>query len=159
MRRFFATKAAETNGRRWGRGRECGGRWGRGQHAVWAILPDNHLTVHFLFVCTRFFPDVTLRMRIHSLTRVPSKVLASSIHSLAHKSKAWLFIDSVFPVRLAAWELAILSIPCPLHKHSSINPVFDISSAIFAKNVSLPHSQSLYHKCTHMNLNPSLSNV
>ncbi|KAH9997539.1 exonuclease [Russula vinacea] len=43
-------------------------------------------------------------MRIHSLSRVPSKVLASSIHSLAHKSKAWLFIDSVFPVKFAAWD-------------------------------------------------------
>ncbi|KAN0124028.1 RNA12 domain containing protein [Russula decolorans] len=43
-------------------------------------------------------------MRIHSLSRVPSKVLASSIHSLAHKSNAWLFIDSVFPVKLAAWD-------------------------------------------------------
>src|SRR5258708_439329 len=59
MRRFFATKAAETNRRRWGGGRECGRRWGRGQHVVRAILPGHPLNVLFLFVCVRFFPDVT----------------------------------------------------------------------------------------------------
>jgi len=56
-------------------------------------------------------------MRIHSLFKVPSRVLASSIHSLAHKSNAWLFIDSVFPVKLAAWESVIHSFPCTFDSH------------------------------------------
>ena len=43
-------------------------------------------------------------MRIHSLTRFYSQAVAS------RKNKAWLFIDSVFPVRLAAWESVTL---CP----------------------------------------------
>ncbi|KAI9509964.1 RNA12 protein-domain-containing protein [Russula earlei] len=50
-------------------------------------------------------------MRIHSLTltrwRAPCRaVTVASIHSLglAHTNKAWLFIDSVFPVKLAAWD-------------------------------------------------------
>ncbi|KAI0005857.1 RNA12 protein-domain-containing protein [Russula compacta] len=43
-------------------------------------------------------------MRIHSLTRFLSK--PASIHTLSQsqKNKAWLFIDSVFPVKLAAWD-------------------------------------------------------
>jgi len=65
-------------------------------------------------------------MRIHSfstLSRVPSNVLASSIHSLSHKSNAWLFIDSVFPVKLAAWESVIYSFPCAFVTHV-YNPSF-----------------------------------
>ena len=75
----------------------------------------------FWFVCLHFFPDVTRHfycMRIHSLSRVPFRVLASSsIHSLAHKSNAWLFIDSVFPVKLAAWESVIHFFPCTFDTH------------------------------------------
>jgi hypothetical protein len=115
MRRFFATEAAVTNRRRWRGGRECGGRRGRGQHDVRANSAGTPTDLPCLFVCLRFFPDVT--MRIHSLSRVPSKVLASSIHSLAHKSNAWLFIDSVFPVKLAAWESVIHSFPCTFDTH------------------------------------------
>jgi hypothetical protein len=37
-------------------------------------------------------------MRIHSLKWV------RAIHSPAKKNQAWLFIDSVFPVKLGAWE-------------------------------------------------------
>jgi len=47
-------------------------------------------------------------MRIHSLTRFYSQAVALS--SSTRKNKAWLFIDSVFPVRLAAWESVTL---CP----------------------------------------------
>jgi hypothetical protein len=121
MKRFFATEAAVTNRRRWGRGRKCGGRWGRGQHVVRANpagLPLIFLICLFVFVSFLASPIyVTHTMRIHSLSRVPSKVLASSIHSLAHRSNAWLFIDSVFPVKLAAWESVIHFSPCTFDTH------------------------------------------
>ena len=117
-----------------------------------------HLTVLFcLFASVSFQTPPNRFMRIHSLSRVPSKVLASSIHSLAHKSKAWLFIDSVFPVKFAAWES--VSQPFRLLILMTIIPVFDISLAISAKNVFLIHSRSLYHKCTHMASNPFLSSL
>ncbi len=83
----------------------------------------------FVSVCLHAFlsPDVTRClsrcMRIHSLSRVPPRILASSIHSLAHKSNAWLFIDSVFPVKLAAWESVIHSFPCTCVTHIH-NPSF-----------------------------------
>lgn len=146
MRGFFATEAAVTNRRRWGGGRECGGRRGRGQHAVRANsagTPTNQGVCLFVFVS--FLTSPVISMRIHSLARVPSKVLASSIHSLAHKSNAWLFIDSVFPVKLAAWE----SVIHPFLAHlilTYIILVFDIFLAISAKNVFLTHSPSLLHK-------------
>ena len=85
------------------------------------MLSGPSCRTHPLYVLFCLFASVSLLtppnrfMRIHSLSRVPSKVLASSIHSLAHKSKAWLFIDSVFPVKFAAWESAIHSIRCPLN--------------------------------------------
>jgi hypothetical protein len=118
MRRFFATEAAVTNRRRWGGGRECGGRRGRGQHDVRANsagTPTNQGVCLFVFVS--FLTSPVISMRIHSLARVPSKVLASSIHSLAHKNNAWLFIDSVFPVKLAAWESVIHPFPCTFDTH------------------------------------------
>ena len=43
-----------------------------------------------------------MRMRIHSLN------LTRAIHSPAQKNKAWLFIDSVFPVKLGIWESVTL---------------------------------------------------
>jgi hypothetical protein len=118
MRRFFATEAAVTNRRRWGGGRECGGRRGRGQHVVRAILAELPLiSLVSLFVFVSFLTSPVTSMRIHSLSRVPSKVLAASIHSLPHKSNAWLFIDSVFPVKLATWESVIHSFPCTFDTH------------------------------------------
>lgn len=58
-----------------------------------------------------------MRIHLHSLSRVSSKVLASSIHSHAHKSNAWLFIDSVFPVKLAAWESVTHAFPRTFDTH------------------------------------------
>ena len=118
MRRFFATETAVTNRRRWGRGRECGGRRGRGQHVVRARLPQP-VPIIFpfgLFVFVSFLTSPAV-MRIHSLSRFPSKILASSIHSLALKRNAWLFIDSVFPVKLAAWESVIHSFSYTFDTH------------------------------------------
>ena len=59
-------------------------------------------------------------MRIHSLTRFYSQAVASS-SSARKKDKAWLFIDSVFPVKLAAWESVTLCLFCSTHTHSN-NP-------------------------------------
>jgi hypothetical protein len=73
-----------------------------------------------LFVLVSLLTSPVVSMRIHSLSfaRVPSKVLASSTHSLAHKSNAWLFFDSVFPVKLAAWESVVHPIPCTFDTHT-----------------------------------------
>jgi hypothetical protein len=80
--------------------------------------PAGHTHLTVLFVRVSFLTPPNRFMRIHSLSRVPTRVLASSIHSLADNSKAWLFIDSVFPVKFAAWESVIHSIPCPLDTHN-----------------------------------------
>ena len=122
MRRFFATETAVTNRRRWGRGRESGGRRGRGQHVVRVRLPQPaSFSLIFPFGLFVLVYSSPLLMRIHSLSGVPLKTLASSIHSLAHKSNAWLFIDSVFPVKLAAWESVVHSFPLHVDAHTHIS--------------------------------------
>jgi len=56
-------------------------------------------------------------MRIHSLARFYSQAVAFS--SSTRKNKAWLFIDSVFPVKFAAWESVTL---CSSSHTHSYNP-------------------------------------
>ncbi|KAH9043412.1 RNA12 protein-domain-containing protein [Lactarius pseudohatsudake] len=92
MRRFLTTKAAETSRRRWGRSRECSGRWGRGQHDVQAKLSEQQDQAART-LCLRICASA-----IHSPIRLS--------HSLSQKntSQAWLFVDSVFPVKLVAWD-------------------------------------------------------
>jgi hypothetical protein len=52
--------------------------------------------------------------RIHSLNRL------RAIHSLAQKNQAWLFVDSVFPLRLGAWE----SVPPSHFLFNAHNPAY-----------------------------------
>jgi hypothetical protein len=127
----------------------------------------------FLFVwlfCLAFFLsfrrrglDVTSRrvsMLLPSLRLRRWAVVRSysySSHSPAQKSTAWLFIDSVFPVKLAAWESAAL---CPLaspRAHPLI--AFDTTTASFVKNVFSTNSQSSYRECPLMASNPSQSSL